>query len=133
MNLTNHITHGAPSPFYKRLGRVDSLYALALMAGALFSLQRFSQYMDYYEQAILISIAAVWSWLGWQWKSVQWLSSVVAGLALSAIYLYGGALSMADTRFFLNYMLSSTTLPCESVEFLNMPVWRDIHGYRDSC
>jgi hypothetical protein len=27
----------------------------------------------------------------------------------------------------------STTLPCEGVEFLNMPAWRDIHGCRDSC
>lgn len=107
MNLTNHIIYAKPSPFYKRLGRTEWLYALALTAGALLSLQRYSQYMDYYEQAILILTAAVWSWLGWQWKPVQWLTGVVAVLALLAIYLYGGVLSMADTRFFLNYMLSS--------------------------
>ena len=70
MNLTNNSIPAGSRPFYKRLDQVDWLYALAMMAGALFSLQRYSQYMDYYEQAILISTAATWSWLGWQWKAV---------------------------------------------------------------
>ena len=107
MNLTNNSIPAGSRPFYKRLDQADWLYALAMMAGALFSLQRYSQYMDYYEQAILISTAATWSWLGWKWKAVRWLTCVTAVLVLSAIYLYGGALSMADTRFMLKYMLSS--------------------------
>jgi hypothetical protein len=40
----------------------------------------------------------------------------------------------SDNRYKEDSKVStSTTLPCESVEFLDMPIRRDIHGYRDSC
>ena len=29
--------------------------------------------------------------------------------------------------------VNSTTLPSEKIEFLNMAVWRALHGNRDSC
>ena len=96
-----------PTGFFRRLSAIDWLYALALLAGALFALNRYSHYMDFYEQAILVLTAPTFAWLGWQWKSVRWLMALLAVLSLWAISLYGGSLEMADTRFFLKYMLSS--------------------------
>ena len=96
-----------PTGFFRRLSAIDWLYALALLAGALFALNRYSHYMDFYEQAILVLTAPTFAWLGWQWKSVRWLMALLAVLSLWAISLYGGSLDMANTKFFLKYMLSS--------------------------
>ena len=96
-----------PTGFFRRLSAIDWLYALALLAGALFALNRYSHHMDFYEQAILVLTAPTFAWLGWQWKSVRWLMALLAVLSLWAISLYGGSLDMANTKFFLKYMLSS--------------------------
>ncbi len=45
--------------------------------------------------------------LGWRWRTVCALSSVVAGLSLLAILLYGQALERAESHFVLKYFLSS--------------------------
>jgi cytochrome c-type biogenesis protein CcsB len=63
--------------------------------------------MDYYEQAILVMAAPAFTWLGWQWKPVRLLMALLAVLSLWAISLYSGSLDMANTKFFLKYMLSS--------------------------
>ena len=109
MELTQqgNAAYTRPTGFFRRLSAIDWLYALALLAGALFALNRYSHYMDFYEQAILVLTAPTFAWLGWQWKSVRWLMALLAVLSLWAISLYGGSLEMADTRFFLKYMLSS--------------------------
>jgi cytochrome c-type biogenesis protein CcsB len=107
MELTQSQTYAAPQGFFRRLTTIDWLYALALAAGALFALNRFGAYMDYYEKAILVLSAPTFAWLGWHWKSVRWLMTVLAVLALSAIALYGGTLDAANQKFFLKYLLSS--------------------------
>ena len=109
MELTQqgNAAYTRPTGFFRRLSAIDWLYALALLAGALFALNRYSHHMDFYEQAILVLTAPTFAWLGWQWKSVRWLMALLAVLSLWAISLYGGSLEMADTRFFLKYMLSS--------------------------
>lgn len=56
-----HADHGLPC---RNRTAADWLYMLALAAGALFSMQRYSGYMDYYEQAILVGSALTWGWLG---------------------------------------------------------------------
>jgi cytochrome c-type biogenesis protein CcsB len=107
MTSTKGLIHaGYGLPFRHRTA-ADWVYALALAAGALFSLQRYSGYMDFYEQAILVGSALTWGWLGWKWKSMRWLTVLVAALALPAIYLYRGQLDLAETNFFLKYLLSS--------------------------
>ncbi|MCW5300790.1 c-type cytochrome biogenesis protein CcsB [Herbaspirillum lusitanum] len=93
--------------FFKRLSVLDWIYAAALVAASLFALSRYGGHMDYYEKAVLLLAAPTFAWLGWHWKSVRWLMALLAVLALSAIAMYGGALDMADKKFFLKYLLSS--------------------------
>ena len=107
MELTQAQTYSAPPGYFKRLTVVDWLYALALLAGALFALNRFGDYMDVYEEAMLLLSVPTFAWLGWQWKPVRWLMALLAMLALSAIVSYGGALEAANSKFFLKYALSS--------------------------
>jgi hypothetical protein len=49
---------------------------LALLAGALFALNRYGQWMDAYEKGILLLAAPVFAWLGWHWKPVRWLMAL---------------------------------------------------------
>ncbi|KAF1047366.1 MAG: Cytochrome c biogenesis protein CcsA [Herbaspirillum frisingense] len=93
--------------FFRRLSAVDWIYGAALAAGSLYAFARFGGYMDYYEKAVLLLAAPTFAWLGWHWKQVRWLMAVIAVLSLGAISMYGGALEMADKKFFLKYMLSS--------------------------
>lgn len=96
-----------PPGFFKRLTIIDWLYAVALVAGALFALNRYTDHMDYYEKIILVLTAPTFAWLGWYWKPIRPLMVVLAVLSLSAIALYGGSLEMADQKFLLKYLLSS--------------------------
>src|SRR4051794_5794280 len=109
MELTQNTTQAyTPAPgFFKRLSLFDWLYAVGLTAAMLFALQRYSAYMDYYEQGILILSAPTFIWLGWYWKPVRWLMGVLGLFSLSAIALYGGALDAANQKFLLKYLLSS--------------------------
>ena len=107
MELTQSQVYTPPPGFFRRLGILDWLFAAALIAGSLFALNRFGAYMDYYEKAILVLAAPVFSVLGWQWKPVRWLMALLAVLTLSSISLYGGVLDAGNTKFFLKYGLSS--------------------------
>lgn len=107
MELTQSHIYSPPPGFFKRLSVVDWLYGAALVAGALFALNRFGAYMDYYEKAILVLSAPTFAWLGWNWKPVRWLIALLAALALSSIALYGGVLDAANQKFLLKYGLSS--------------------------
>ena len=107
MELTQSQTYNPPPGYFKRLTIVDWLYAAVLLAGALFALNRFGQYMDVYEKGILLLAVPTFAWLGWQWKPVRLLMAVLAALSLASISLYGGSLDAANTRFFLKYGLSS--------------------------
>ena len=40
--------------YFKRLTVIDWLFALALVGGAVYALNRFGHYMDVYEQGILL-------------------------------------------------------------------------------
>jgi Cytochrome C assembly protein len=109
MELTQqgNVAYTRPAGFFRRLGAIDWLYAVALFSGSLFALSRYANHMDYYEQAVLVLAAPTFTWLGWQWKSVRWLMALLAVLSLWAVSLYAGSLDMANTKFFLKYMLSS--------------------------
>jgi len=85
----------------------DWLYALVLMAGAIFAYSRYSQYMDAYELGFLFGAAATFSYLGWRWKGLAKLVIGIAVLSLFAINLYHGSQARAGESFFLKYLISS--------------------------
>ncbi|MCD2517009.1 c-type cytochrome biogenesis protein CcsB [Massilia sp. G4R7] len=93
--------------FFRSLKPADWLYAIALLAAALFALNRYAHHMDIYEQAILVATAPTFALLGWHWKPMRWLLPLVGLLSLWAISLYGGVIDAANQKFFLKYMLSS--------------------------
>ena len=96
---------------FKSLGLMDYLFALALLAGAIFAEARFYKFMDSYEQTILFCSVPVLAILGWAWKPLRSLMIGSTILTFLAIYFYqtpeGGALARAEQAFFLKYMLSS--------------------------
>ncbi|QAU35865.1 c-type cytochrome biogenesis protein CcsB [Janthinobacterium sp. 17J80-10] len=109
MELTqNNASSYAPAPgFFKRLTAFDWIYAVGLTAAMLFALQRYSAYMDYYEQGVLVLSAPTFIWLGWYWKPVRWLMALLGLLSLSAVGLYGGVLDAGNQKFLLKYLFSS--------------------------
>ena len=96
---------------FKSLGAMDYLFALALLAGAIFAEIRFHNFMDSYEQTILFCSVPALAILGWAWKPLRTLMISSTILTFIAIYFYqtpeGGALARAEQAFFLKYMLSS--------------------------
>jgi cytochrome c-type biogenesis protein CcsB len=107
MELSQQTVYQSAPGFFKRLGWLDWLYALALCAGAGFAVQRYGAWMDGYEKAILVLTAPTFAALGWHYKPLRWVVALVAALSLWAIALYGGSLDAAGQRFFLKYVLSS--------------------------
>jgi cytochrome c-type biogenesis protein CcsB len=102
-----HQVYVQPRGYFRRLGTLDWLYGTGLFVAMLFALNRFGYTMDYYEKAILVLAAPVFTALGWGWKPVRWLIPLVALLALCGIASYGGSLEAANQKFVLKYMLSS--------------------------
>ena len=96
---------------FKSLGLMDYLFALTLLAGAIFAEARFYNFMDSYEQTILFCSVPALAILGWAWKPLRSLMIGSTILTFLAIYFYqtpeGGALARAEQAFFLKYMLSS--------------------------
>ncbi|MGB8857303.1 MAG: c-type cytochrome biogenesis protein CcsB [Burkholderiales bacterium] len=97
----------SPLPLYKRLSIVDWLFALALVAGSLFALQKYGHWMDAYEKGFVFLFCAGFVWLGWAWKPIRVLLPVITVVALFAISLYHGDATRAKSAFFLKYMISS--------------------------
>ena len=106
MELTQNQTQ-VTTGLFKNLSLTDWLFAALLLAGAAFALNRYGAFMDVYEKAILLAAVPTFAWLGWTWKPSRILMLLIAILSLSAIALYGGNLEMANTKFFLKYLLSS--------------------------
>ncbi|MBQ5961818.1 c-type cytochrome biogenesis protein CcsB [Massilia sp. ZL223] len=107
LSQASQSTYQEEPGYFRRLNAVDWVYALALCAAALFALNRYADYMDIYEKAILLCTAPVFAALGWHWKPMRWLLPLVGALSLWAISLYDGSLAAANQKFFLKYMLSS--------------------------
>ena len=97
--------------FLSRRNWLDWVFAILVVAGGLFALQRYADYMDVYEKGILMGAIPGVIWLGWFWRPLRVLMLVAAGFALLAINLYQqdgvGQLARADTVFWLKYFLSS--------------------------
>ena len=93
--------------FFKRLTITDWLYATVLLTASALALFKFSAYMDYYEQLVLVLAAPTFALLGWNWKALRLLLVGLALLSWCAISQYGGALEMGNSKFLLKYLLSS--------------------------
>lgn len=92
---------------WQTLRAQDWMYALVLMAGAVFAYSRYSQYMDVYELGFLFGAALTFSYLGWRWKGLAKLVIGIAILSLFAVNLYQGNQARAAESFFLKYLISS--------------------------
>lgn len=98
-----------PKNLLQRLNWPDWVYATLLVAGALFAYNKYAHYMDVYETGFLFVFAAVFSYLGWQWKSFGKLVLGVATISLFSISLYHGDQARATQSFFLKFLISSQT------------------------
>jgi cytochrome c-type biogenesis protein CcsB len=107
MELTDKQIYTESRGILKNVSVFDWIFALVLAGGTLFALSRYGDFMDVYEKGILLASAPVFIGLGWYWKSSRVLMLLIFGLSLWAIYLYAGDLEMAQSRFFLKYLLSS--------------------------
>jgi len=107
MNITENQTYTDTPSLLKTLNLFDWVFAALLAGGALFALNRYGIFMDIYEKGILLAAVPTFAWLGWSWKPARLLMVLIAVLALSAVAMYGGNLDMANSRFFLKYLLSS--------------------------
>jgi cytochrome c-type biogenesis protein CcsB len=96
-----------PKSIWQTLRPLDWLYALGLMAGAVFAFTRYAQYMDVYELSFLFGAAITFSYLGWRWKNLAKLVVGIAIISLYAINLYQGEQARAGEVFFLKYLISS--------------------------
>jgi cytochrome c-type biogenesis protein CcsB len=107
MELTENQTYTENPGIFKSASLFDWIFALVLAAGALFAFNRYGDFMDIYEKAILLAAVPVFAGLGWYWKSSRVLMLLIFGLSLWAISMYASNLEMAQSRFFLKYLLSS--------------------------
>lgn len=103
----NTASYDVPVPLMQRLHWQDWVYALLLAVGAVFAFSRYGNYMDAYETGFLFGAAAVFSWLGWQWKAIRPLVLGVGAISIFAISLYHGDLARAEQAFLLKYLISS--------------------------
>lgn len=107
MDITENQTYTDTPSLLKSLSLFDWIFAALLAAGALFALNRYGVFMDIYEKGILLAAVPTFAWLGWTWKPARLLMVLIAALALSAVAMYGGNLELANSKFFLKYLLSS--------------------------
>lgn len=93
--------------FWKSLSWFDWLWAALMIGGGLYAYQGYAHLMDAYEVGILAGSTLSLIALGWLWKPTRPLSIAVAVISLFGIYQYGNDLALADSRFFLKYLVSS--------------------------
>jgi cytochrome c-type biogenesis protein CcsB len=91
----------------QRLNWQDWLYAILLVAGAIFAYSKYAKYMDIYEVVFLFGAVAVFSYLGWQWKAIGKLVLAIAIVSLFSISLYHGDQARATQSFLLKFLISS--------------------------
>ena len=132
MSVTEQAIHDElkrPS-FLKSLSIVDWVFAVLLIAGAVYAYQKYSYLMDGYEVGILFGTALALIAMGWWWKSSRVLMAAVAAISLLSVWLYEPAVQAlvasgmssgdavnalsnlddkANSKFLFKYFLSSTS------------------------
>ncbi len=107
MELTDNPTYTEPAGLFKGRSVLDWIFAVLMLAGALFALNRYGEFMDIYEKGILLAAVPTFTGLAWFWRSARTLIVLIAALSLSGIAFYAGNLDAAQSRFVLKYLLSS--------------------------
>ena len=107
MELTQNPSYEDSPGLLRSRSLFDWIFAALLAAGALFALNRYGEFMDIYEKGILLAAVPTFVGLGWYWRPVRVLMLLIGALSISAISLYNGNLEMAQSRFWLKYLLSS--------------------------
>ncbi len=107
MELTQNPSYEESPGFLKNRSLFDWIFAALLMAAALFALNRYGEFMDIYEKGILLAAVPTFAGLGWYWRPARLLMLLIGVLSISAISLYHSDLEMAQSRFWLKYLLSS--------------------------
>jgi len=105
--MNTNIIDYQPKSLLQRLNWQDWLYALLLVAGAIFAYSQYAKFMDIYEVTFLFGAAAVFSYIGWQWKAIARLVLGVAVVSLFSISLYHGDQARATQAFLLKFLISS--------------------------
>lgn len=98
----------------RRLNPTDAGFLLICLAGCAYALGEFGQFLNGYEQAMLIGAVPALAWLGWLWRPLRPLFLASGASALLAAWLYAGGagllqgnLGRAENVFLLKYLLSS--------------------------
>jgi len=98
-----------PSPLRQR-SPFDFAFALLICVAAGFALSRYSPYMNYYEQLILLGAGIALVGFGWFWPAMRIFLPSCAAIALLGITLYQGDLSRGQSAFWLKYLFASQSL-----------------------
>ena len=115
---TTNATITLNESFAARRNAFDWIFAALVLLGGLFALQRYANYMDGYEKAILLGTIPAVIWLGWFWRPLRALMLGAGAGALLAISLYqqgdAGSLARADTVFLAQILFIQPI--CHSVD-----------------
>ena len=93
--------------YFAKRNALDWVFAVLVAGGFLYAFARYSAYMDVYEKGILLAAIPATIAMGWFWRPLRVLMTVVAGFALLGIASYQGDLARAEQVFWLKYFLSS--------------------------
>ena len=96
-------------PFFKRLSSYDWVWAVLVVVGTLYAFTYYREWMDVYEEVILLGAGIGLVAFGWLWKPMRLFSVAVALLSLAGILLYGDDLARNESSFFLKYLISGQT------------------------
>ncbi len=91
----------------QRLKPIDWIWTALLLVGAFFVYSEYANLMDLYEKGILVLTAVTLLVMGFSWRALQLLTTLIALLSLFGLSRYGGDLAQAEQDFFLKFMFSS--------------------------
>jgi cytochrome c-type biogenesis protein CcsB len=91
----------------QRLKPADWVWAVLLLAGTFFVYSEYASLMDLYEKGILVLTAVALLAMGFSWRALQLLTTLITLLTLFGLSRYGGDLAQAEQDFFLKFMFSS--------------------------
>ncbi|KKN66482.1 hypothetical protein LCGC14_0470860 [marine sediment metagenome] len=86
---------------------IQWLWRGAMVLAAIILLTMYYDVFDYYEVGIVVLTAFGMALIGQNWMGIRWYIIVVGAISLFAIQRYGNDLAIANSDFFLNYMLAS--------------------------
>ncbi len=86
---------------------IQWLWRGAMVLAGIILLTMYYDVFDYYEVGIVVLTAFGMALIGQNWMGIRWYIVVVTLLSLFAIQRYANDLSLANSDFFLNYMLAS--------------------------